>query len=148
MSGSAIASRAARVERVEWTGDLGLAAADLAAAAALAIGGPAEPDRLERARTDVLARLRREGYLGANVWVDARENPETNGRVVTFVVAAGFEAYVGRVEIDGTRTRGGQALAQGPGLQRGRRVSRAPLSRGGCAPSRKSCASRASSRPA
>ena len=94
-------SRRARVERVEWTGDLGLAAADLAPAAALAIGGPAEPDRLERARTDVLARLRREGYLGANVWVDARENPETNGRVVTFVVAAGFEAYVGRVQIDG-----------------------------------------------
>ena len=35
-------SRRPRVERVDWTGDLGLDAADLAASAALAIGGPAD----------------------------------------------------------------------------------------------------------
>ena len=112
-------ARRARVERVEWTGDLGLAAADLAAAAALAIGGPAEPERLERARTDVIARLRREGYLGANVWVDARENPETNGRVVTFVVAAGFEAYVGQVEIDGLVRAEAKPLRKALGFSEG-----------------------------
>jgi len=112
-------SRRARVERVEWTGDLGLAAADLAAAAALAIGGPAEPDRLERARTDVLARLRREGYLGANVWVDARENLETNGRLVIFVVAAGLEAYVGRVSIDGLARAEAKPLRKALGFSEG-----------------------------
>jgi outer membrane protein insertion porin family len=112
-------SRRARVEQVEWTGDLGLAAADLAAAAALAIGGPAEPERLERARVDVLARLRREGYLGANVWVDARENPETNGRAVTFVVAAGFEAYVGRVEIEGLARADAKPLRKALGFSEG-----------------------------
>src|SRR5262245_5726786 len=108
-----------RVERVEWTGDLGLAAADLAAAAALSIGGPAEPDRLERARTNVLARLRREGYLGANVWIDARENPETNGRVVTFVVAAGLEAYVGSVAIDGLARAEAKPLRKALGFSEG-----------------------------
>jgi outer membrane protein insertion porin family len=112
-------SRRARVERVDWTGDLGLAAADLAAAAALAIGGPAEPERLERARLDVLVRLHRDGYLGANVWVDTRENPETNGRAVTFVVAAGFEAYVGRVEIDGLARAEAKPLRKALGFSEG-----------------------------
>jgi outer membrane protein insertion porin family len=112
-------SRRARVERVEWTGDLGLAAADLAAAAALAIGGPAEPGRLERARTDVLARLRREGYLDANVWVDARENLETNGRLVIFVVAAGLEAYVGHVSIEGLARAEAKPLRKALGFSEG-----------------------------
>src|SRR5262249_32638145 len=82
-------------------------------------GAPAEPDRLERARTDVLTRLRREGYLDANVWVDARENPETNGRVVTFVVAAGFEAYVGRVVIDGLARAEARPLRKALGFSEG-----------------------------
>ena len=55
------------LEQLDWTGDLGLAAPDLAATAALALGGPADPERLARARTEVLARLNREGYLGATV---------------------------------------------------------------------------------
>jgi outer membrane protein insertion porin family len=114
-----LVSRRPRVERVDWTGDLGLDAADLAASAALAIGGPAEPERLERARADVIARLRREGYLGANVWVDARENPETNGRVVTFVVAAGFEAYVGKVQIDGLARAEEKPLRKALGFSEG-----------------------------
>src|SRR5262245_27000448 len=112
-------SRRPRVERVDWTGDLGLAAADLAASAALAIGGPAEPERLARARADVIARLHREGYLGANVWGGARENPETNGRVVTFVVAAGFEAYVGKVQIDGLARAEEEPLRKALGFSEG-----------------------------
>ena len=104
---------------MDWTGDLGLAAADQAAAAALANGGPAEPERLERARLDVLARLHRDGYLGANVWVDTRENPATNGRAVTFVVAAGFEAYVGRVEIEGLAHADAKPLRKALGFGEG-----------------------------
>ena len=94
-------SRRPFLESLDWTGRLGLDAADLAATAALALGGPADPERLERARNDVLARLRREGYLAATVRLDVRENPATNGRAVTVVVDAGDEARVGRVEITG-----------------------------------------------
>jgi outer membrane protein insertion porin family len=112
-------SRRPHVESVDWTGDLGLAAPDLSASAALAIGGPAEPERLERARSEVLARLRREGYLGAEVRVEARENVATNGRAVTFDVAAGKEAYVGRVEITGLVRADSKPLRKALGLEEG-----------------------------
>ena len=92
-------SRRPFLESLDWTGKLGLDAADLAATAALALGGPADPERLERARNDVLTRLRREGYLAATARLDVRENPATNGRAVTIAVEAGKEARVGRVEI-------------------------------------------------
>jgi outer membrane protein insertion porin family len=94
-------SRRPFLESLDWTGNLGLDAADLAATAALALGGPADPERLERARNDVLARLRREGYLAATARLDVRENPATNGRAATIAVEAGKEARVGRVEIAG-----------------------------------------------
>jgi outer membrane protein insertion porin family len=89
------------LEQLDWTGDLGLAAPDLAATAALALGGPADPERLARARTEVLARLNREGYLGATVNLQVSDNPATNGRAVTFVIAAGAQARVRHVEITG-----------------------------------------------
>jgi outer membrane protein insertion porin family len=89
------------LEQLDWTGDLGLAAPDLAATAALALGGPADPERLARAQAEVLARLKREGYLGATATLEVRDNPATNGRAVTFVVAAGEQARVRRVEITG-----------------------------------------------
>jgi len=94
-------SRRPFLESLDWTGHLGLDAADLASTAALAIGGHADPERLERARNDVLTRLRREGYLAATARLDVRENPATNGRAVTFAVEAGREAWVGRVEVTG-----------------------------------------------
>jgi outer membrane protein insertion porin family len=94
-------SRRPFLESLIWTGELGVDAADLAGTAALALGGPAEPARLERARSEVLARLHREGYLAATVRVAVRENPLTNGRAVTMVVEAGKEARVGRLEITG-----------------------------------------------
>ena len=112
-------SRRPFLESLTWTGKLGLDSADVASTAALAIGGPADPERLERARGDVLARLRREGYLTATVRLDARENPATNGRAVTIAVEAGKEARVGRIEITGlTRAeekplRKALALAEG-----------------------------------
>jgi len=89
------------LERLDWQGELGLDSADLAATAALALGGPADGERLDRAQSEVLARLRREGYLGADVRLDVRESPDTNGRSVTVVVAAGKQARVARVELQG-----------------------------------------------
>ena len=123
-------SRRPYVESVDWTGDLGLDAPDLAATAALAIGGPAEPERLERARNEVLARLRREGYLGAEVRVEARENPATNGRAVTFDVDAGKEAYVGRVEITGLVAAEAKPLRKALDLEEGEEFRERPYREG------------------
>jgi len=94
-------SRHPFLESLEWTGKLGVDAADLAGSAALALGGPADPERLERARSDILARLRRDGYLAATVRLDVRDNPATNGRAVTIAVEAEKEARVGKVDITG-----------------------------------------------
>jgi outer membrane protein insertion porin family len=94
-------SRHPHLERLDWQGDLGLDAPELAATAALALGGPADPARLERARREVQARLRREGYLGATVRLDVEANPATNGRAVAVVVQAGERARIGRLTIDG-----------------------------------------------
>lgn len=94
-------ARHPHLERLEWTGELGLPAPDLAATAALPLGGPADPARLERAREEILGRLRREGYRGASVRLDVVANPATNGRAVTFVVAAGRPARIGKVEVVG-----------------------------------------------
>jgi outer membrane protein insertion porin family len=114
-------TRRPHVERVDWTGELGLAAADLAGNAALALGGPADPDRLERARTEVLGRLQREGYLGATVGLDVKEDPTTNGRAVTFVVHAGEQGQVGSVEIVGFNRAQPEPLLKALGLREGDR---------------------------
>jgi outer membrane protein insertion porin family len=112
-------SRRPYLERLSWSGELGIDAADLAATAALALGGPAEPARLERARSEVLARLHREGYLAAAVQVDVVENPATNGRAVTMIVDAGEEARVGRVEITGLARAEAEPLRKALDLDEG-----------------------------
>src|SRR5262245_58560013 len=89
------------LERLDWQGELGLDPADLAATAALALGGPADSERLDRAQSEVLARLRREGYLAADVRLNVSESPDTNGRSVTVVVDAGKPTRVARVELEG-----------------------------------------------
>jgi outer membrane protein insertion porin family len=114
-------ARRPHVERVDWSGDLGLDAADLAGNAALALGGPADPERLERARNEVLGRLKREGYLGAAVGLDVKEDPATNGRAVTFVVHAGEQGRVGRVEIVGFTRADPTQLLKALGLREGDR---------------------------
>ncbi len=107
------------LEHLDWRGELGLDAADLAATAALALGGPADPERLARAQGEVLARLRREGYLGADVRLDVRESPETNGRSVTFVVASGKETRVARVELTGLARADDKPLRKALNLSEG-----------------------------
>jgi len=112
-------SRRPYLESLRWTGNFGVDAPDLAASAGLALGGPAEPARLERAQTQILERLRRDGYLTATVRLDVRENATTNGRAVTILVEAGREARVGQLEITGLARADERllrkALALGPG---------------------------------
>ncbi|HEY7366033.1 MAG TPA: POTRA domain-containing protein [Methylomirabilota bacterium] len=112
-------SRHPHLERLDWTGDLGLPAPDLAATAALALGGPADSGRLERARIEVLARLKREGYLGATVALDVHEHAATNGRAVTFRVGAAEPARVGRVELAGLARAEATSLGKALGLDEG-----------------------------
>jgi outer membrane protein insertion porin family len=107
------------LERLEWTGTLGLAAPDLAATAGLALGGPADQARLDRARDEVLGRLRREGYLGASVTLDVVVNPATNGRAVTFAVAAGQTARIGKVEVTGISRADAALVRKTLGLDEG-----------------------------
>jgi outer membrane protein insertion porin family len=109
-------TRRPHVERIDWSGELGLAAPDLAASAALALGGPGDPARLERARKEVLARLQRDGYLGATVALDVQENAATNGRAVTFVVQAGEQARVRGVELVGLKRADPEPLLKAFGL--------------------------------
>jgi outer membrane protein insertion porin family len=71
----------------------------------------------------VLTRLKREGYLGATVSLDVRENPVTNGRAVTFVVQAGDRARVGRVEIVGLVRAEAAPLLKALGMREGNRFS-------------------------
>lgn len=114
-------SRHPFLEQLDFTGDLGLDAPDLAATAGLALGGPADPERLDRARADVVARLKREGYLGATATLDVRANPATNGRTVAIVVAAGDQARVRHVEITGLVHAEVKPLYKALGLDEGDR---------------------------
>jgi outer membrane protein insertion porin family len=89
------------IRRISWEGTAGLDPAELAAAAALARGQEASPDRLERVRRDLLVRYRREGYLGAQVAVRAEPVTATNERDVVVVLEAGERASLGEVRLQG-----------------------------------------------
>jgi outer membrane protein insertion porin family len=92
-------SRRPLVRRVAWRGEPSLDLADLAAAAGLATGGDASPDRLARARADLLDLYRREGFVDARVEVTARADPEANAQDVTIAVEAGAPARIGRLRL-------------------------------------------------
>ncbi|HET6898038.1 MAG TPA: outer membrane protein assembly factor BamA, partial [Vicinamibacteria bacterium] len=112
-------SRQPFLEQLDYSGDLGLSPPDVAAAAGLALGGPADQERLERARVDVVTRLRKEGYLGGTAKLDVRANPATNGRTVTMMVAAGPQARVRNVTIAGLVHAEGKPLYKALGLDEG-----------------------------
>jgi len=114
-------SRQPFLEQIDFEGDLGLSAPDIAASAGLALGGPADQDRLERARLDVVTRLKREGYLGATATLNVRANPATNGRTVTLVVAAGPQARVRNVTITGLVHADAKPLYKALALEQGDR---------------------------
>ncbi len=89
------------VRTIHWDGDAGLDLADVAAAAGLAIGDDASPAALERVHRSLLARYRREGYLGATVALRPAEVPLTNERDITVALRAGERARIARVEFRG-----------------------------------------------
>jgi outer membrane protein insertion porin family len=86
---------------LSWTGDLGLDRADIAAATRLAPDGDADDAAIAGARERVLALLRREGFLGAQVEPVIVENRATNGRQVTLAITAGRPARLRRVSVAG-----------------------------------------------
>lgn len=89
------------VKSISWEGEPGLDKAQLAAAANLSLEGSAEPARLAQAREDIIARYHRDGYFEANVEVENRQDPATNGRDITFVLDAGERYRVGTIEFAG-----------------------------------------------
>ena len=104
-----------------WTGNLGLDRADIAAATRLAPGGDADDATLARARERVLTLLRREGFLGARVEPEVAEERATNGRRVTFAIAAGERARVGSVRVTGAGRVPAREIAKAFGLAEGSR---------------------------
>lgn len=84
-----------------WTGDLGLDRAGIAAATRLAPDGDADDATIAGARDRVLALLRREGFLGAQVEPVIVENQATSGRQLTLSITAGRPARLGRVRVAG-----------------------------------------------
>jgi outer membrane protein insertion porin family len=104
-----------------WTGDFGLDRADIAAATELAPEGDATDATIARARERVLTRLRREGFLGARVEPEITENRATNGRRVTFAIAAGRPARIGSVRVTGAQQVSARQIARAFGLDEGDR---------------------------
>ena len=90
------------VRRIAWRGDPGLDLAQLVAAASLAIGEEASPERLARAREDLLALYRREGYLDARVEVEAEPVPGEAAQDVTVVLSAGPPVRLAQVRLEGS----------------------------------------------
>jgi outer membrane protein insertion porin family len=88
------------VHRIAWRGDAGLDLTQLAGAAALAIGEEASPERLARARADLLTLYRREGFLDAVVHIES--SGDDVARDVTFDLAAGAPARFADVRLEGT----------------------------------------------
>jgi outer membrane protein insertion porin family len=91
-------------------GDLALDVADVAAAAGLAIGGDASPERLARARQAVIDRYAAEGYPDARVDVETEATPASNARAVTVVVDAGARVRVGEVRVHEAARLGAETI--------------------------------------
>jgi outer membrane protein insertion porin family len=89
------------VKSVNWQGEFGLDEAQLAAVVDLPLGGSAEPERLDKAREELIARYAKEGFFEATVEVKDRQDPATNGRDITFVLDSGQQFHVGRIEFEG-----------------------------------------------
>ena len=90
------------VRRIAWQGDAGLDLGQLVAAASLALGDEASPGRLARAREDLLALYRREGYLDAQVEIQSMPVPGEAGQDVTVVLSAGVPVRLERVHLEGS----------------------------------------------
>jgi outer membrane protein insertion porin family len=115
----------ALVRRIAWRGDTGLDVTQLAAAAALAIGEQASPERLARARADLLALYRREGFFGAAV--DVESAGDDVARDITFDLAAGAPARFASVRLEGALGLPARTAARALGLGSGDRYREAAV---------------------
>ncbi len=122
-----LVSRRPNIRALEFRGDLGLDVAELTAVAGLAGGDVATPERLERARRDVLALYERGGFIGAQVRIEVASDPPTNGRDVTFVVDAGRRARIGRIRVRGADRLGADFVRKTFGLDEGDRYRQAAV---------------------
>jgi len=91
----------ALIRWIAWQGRSGIDLAEVAAVAALAIGEEATPERLAKAERDLLARYRRDGYLGARVQIRADPVPGSSQRDVTVLLDPGEPARIGTVRLTG-----------------------------------------------
>ncbi len=121
------------VRSLAFRGALGVPDVDLAAAAALALGGDASPARLEQAREAMLDHYRREGYFRARLTVEAEPDAATNGRDVAVVADSGDRARVGEVELRGLIRAPERLARRAFGLDRGDRYREAAVREGAAA---------------
>jgi outer membrane protein insertion porin family len=91
----------APIRHIEWEGEPGIDLAAAVAAAGLAIGEEASPERLARAERDLLARYRQDGYLAARVRFQTQAVPGTSERDVTVFLDAGGPTKIGTVRLMG-----------------------------------------------
>jgi outer membrane protein insertion porin family len=91
----------APIRHIEWEGEPGIGLAAAVAAAGLAIGEEASPERLARAERDLLARYRQDGYLAARVRFQIQAVPGTSERDVTVFLDAGGPTKIGTVRLVG-----------------------------------------------
>ncbi len=89
------------LRHLAWVGDSGLDLADLAEAAALALGDDASAARLDEARRNLLKLCAREGYFAAAVDIRSVADPGSNGQDVTIELRAGRRARIGEILLQG-----------------------------------------------
>ena len=91
----------APIRRIAWEGEPGIDLAVAVAAAGLAIGEEASPERLARAERDLLTRYRADGYLAARARFQTEAVPGTGERDVTVFLDAGGPTKMGTVRLVG-----------------------------------------------
>ena len=115
------------VRRIAWQGDAGLDLARLVTAASLALGEEASPERLARARDDLLGLYRREGYLDARVEVEAVPVPGEAGQDVTVFLSAGTPVRIDQVRVEGSLGLSEKTVTETLGLSPGDRYREAAV---------------------
>ena len=115
------------VRRIAWQGDTGLDLGQLVAAASLALGEETSPARLARAREDLLALYRREGYLDAQVEVETVPVRGETGQDVTVVLSAGLPVQLEQVRFEGSLGLPEKTVTEALGLRPGDRYREAAV---------------------
>jgi outer membrane protein insertion porin family len=115
------------VRRIVWQGDAGLDLGQIVTAASLALGEEASPERLARAREDLLVLYRREGYLDARVEIEAVPVPGETGKDVTVLLSAGIPVRLEQVRLEGSLGLPERTMTEALGLSPGGRYREAAV---------------------